>query len=240
MYDIQKSPACSKDQQRPQESEQLVLTSDYPRQQRTNNRYSYCHFTLTRVLSEQLKQLAGNEKQRLYSIMSGAFVLLLSRYSGQNDITVDSVISNPFARHTTVGFFTDSPVLRAVINPQSRFWELVSHIHMTVMDMQQHQDALCKHNLSLPSQVLFAFHRFAQPVSAIDPNSVEFLNLPGRSMNRELALVIDDGNNPFSGWLNYCPSLFLVNTIERLWQHYVQVLQQVVETLTCNCTTSAF
>ena len=229
MYDIQKSPACSKDQQRPQESEQLILPSDYPRQQHTNNRYSYCHFTLTRVLSEQLKQLAGNEKQCLYSIMSGAFVLLLSRYSGQNDVTVGSVISNTFARQTTVGFSADSPALRAVINPQSSFRELVSHIHMTIMDMQQHQDAPGKHNLSLSSQVLFAFYPFAQPVSAIDANSVEFLNPPGRTMNRELALVIDDGNNPFTGWLSYCASLFLVSTIERLWQHYVQVLQQVVE-----------
>lgn len=219
MYDIQKSPACRWDEQRPQESELLILPSDYPRQQRTNNRYSYCHFTLTRVLSEQLKQLAGNEKHGLYSIMSGAFVLLLSRYSGQDDVTVDCVISNAFARQTTVGFSADSPAIRTVINPQSSFRELVSHIHMTVMDMQQHQDAPCKHNLSLPSQVLFAFHRFAQPVSAIDANSVELLNPPGRIMNRELALVIDDGNSPFTGWLNYCASLFLVSTIKRLWQH---------------------
>ena len=122
--------------------EPLNLPLDYPRPQQFDYRGQCRQFTLTRKLSQQLQQLARDQQTTLYTVMLSAFSLLLSRYSGQDDLAVGSPVAN---RHhpqlePLVGFFANTLVVRTTVDGQQCFRDLVSQVHNTVTHMQQYQE----------------------------------------------------------------------------------------------------
>ena len=220
--------------------EPLNLPLDYPRPKLFDSRGQLCQFTLTQALSEQLQSLARDQQTTVYTVMLSAFILLLSRHSGQNDLAVGSPIAN---RHhpqlePLVGFFTNTLVVRTTVNGQQSFRELVWQVHNTVTNMQQYQEIPFEQLVEQldverdPSrtplfQVLFAVQHFANHWT--DSDAVQLMPLPKQAATAkfDLTLVIDDSNDSFTGWIEYPVALFRAATIERLWHHYVLVLEQV-------------
>ena len=223
--------------------EPLNLPLDYPRPQQFDYRGRCCQFTLAKELSGQLQQLARNEQTTIYAVMLSAFALLLSRYSGQDDLAVGSPITN---RHhpqlePLVGFFANTLVVRTTLRPEQRFRELVSRVHSTVSDMQQYQEIPFEQLVDQlaverdPSrnalfQVLFAVQHFALTDHWTGSNTVHPMPIPDQAATAkfDLTLVIDDSGDQFTAMVEYPIALFHTATIERLWRHYVQILEQVV------------
>ena len=223
--------------------EPLNLPLDYPRPQQFDYRGQRCQFTLTKTLSGQLQQLAREQQTTLYTVMLSAFALLLSRYSGQDDLAVGSPIAN---RHhpqleSLVGFFANTLVMRTVLNPDDSFCQLVAQVHSTVTDMQQYQEIPFEQLVEQldverdPSrtplfQVLFAVQNFNLSGHWSDSDSIHPMPVPDRAATAkfDLSLIIDDSGDQYTAMLEYPVALFRSSTIERLWQHYVRVLEQVV------------
>ena len=219
--------------------EPLNLPLDYPRPQQFDYRGQCRQFTLTRKLSQQLQQLARDQQTTLYTVMLSAFALLLSRYSGQDDLAVGSPVAN---RHhpqlePLVGFFANTLVVRTTVDGQQRFRDLVSQVHNTVTHMQQYQEIPFEQLVEQlaverdPSrhplfQVMFAVQHFAAHGNA----SLQFMPIPNQATAAkfDLTLIIDDSGEQFTGWLEYPVALFKTATIEQLWHRYVLVLEQVV------------
>ena len=223
--------------------EPLNLPLDYPRPQQFDYRGQCCEFTLTKTLSSQLQQLARDHQTTLYTVMLSAFALLLSRYSGQNDLAVGSPIANrhhPQLEHL-VGFFANTLVVRTTLTGQQSFRDLVSQVHNTVTDMQQYQEIPFEQlveQLAIerdPSrhplfQVLFAVQHFTPVDHLAGSDAIRPIPLPegATTAKFDLSLFIDDGGDYFTAMLEYPVALFQAATIERLWCHYVRVLEQVV------------
>ena len=220
--------------------EPLNLPLDYPRPQQFDYRGQRSQFTLTKELSAQLQQLARDRQTTLYTVMLSAFALLLSRYSGQNDLAVGSPVAN---RHhpqleLLVGFFANTLVVRTTVNGQQSFLELVSRVHNTVADMQQYQEIPFEQLVEQldierdPSrtplfQVMFAVQHFANHWSGSSTVQPMPISNQAATAKFDLTLVIDDSGDAFTGWIEYPLALFRTDTIERLWQRYVLVLEQV-------------
>ena len=223
--------------------EPLNLPLDYPRPRQFDYRGQRCQFTLTATLSGQLQQLARDQQTTLYTVMLSAFALLLSRYSGQDDLAVGSPIANRYHPQLDrlVGLFANTPVVRTQLNPEHSFTQLLSRVHSTVTDMQQYQAVpferlvkqLCVERAPSHTplfQVMFAVQHFTLSELWQDIDTIQLeplLNL-GNITKFDLVLGIDNGGEPFTGCIEYRPALFRAATIHRLVQHYLQILEQVV------------
>jgi non-ribosomal peptide synthetase component F len=71
-----------------------------------------------------------------------AFEILLSRYSGQEDITVGSPIAgrNHVEFEGLIGFFVNTLVMRGDLCGNPTFWELLRRVREATIGAFSHQD----------------------------------------------------------------------------------------------------
>src|SRR5262249_37099336 len=99
-------------------------------------------FTIPKLLSESLKELSQQEGSTLFMTLLAAFQVLLSRYSGQEDICVGSPIANRTRREIEplIGFFVNTLVLRTKLGDNPSFKELLHRVKETALGAYTHQD----------------------------------------------------------------------------------------------------
>jgi hypothetical protein len=99
-------------------------------------------YPIDAAVVERLRELARTQRTTLFPVMLSVFYLLLSRATGQRDLTVASLFANrtrPEIRET-VGFFVSMVLLRCAVDPDAPFSDLVRLARGTVMDGMRHQD----------------------------------------------------------------------------------------------------
>ena len=122
--------------------ERLELPTDRPRPAMQTFRAEACHTLLSAEQTAKLKRFSQEHQATLYMTLLAAFGVLLSRYSGQDDIVVGSPIANRQATQLEelIGFFVNSLVMRVRTNSEMSFSELMSQVRRTTLEAYQHQD----------------------------------------------------------------------------------------------------
>src|SRR5713226_6513337 len=94
--------------------ERLELPTDRPRPAVQTFVAEVCQVTIEAEQVEKLKRLSRENQATLYMTMLAGFGVLLSRYSGQDDIVVGSSIANrqEVQLEEMIGFFVNSLVMR--------------------------------------------------------------------------------------------------------------------------------
>ncbi|MGV8442527.1 condensation domain-containing protein, partial [Pseudomonas aeruginosa] len=120
----------------------LELPSDRPRPQQQSHRGRRIGIPLPAELAEALRRLAQAEQGTLFMLLLASFQALVHRYSGQNDIRVGVPIANRNREETEglIGFFVNTQVLRAELDGQLPFRELLRQVRRAVVEAQGHQD----------------------------------------------------------------------------------------------------
>lgn len=98
---------------------------------------------LSAELREQLESFSRGHDSTLFMTMLSAFVLLLSRYSGQKDVVVGSPSANRNRAELSdlVGFFVNNLVLRVQIDDGISFLDLLKRVRESTLGAFEHQDA---------------------------------------------------------------------------------------------------
>ena len=122
--------------------EQLELPTDRPRPPIQTFAAQAYSIELSVEETRLLKQLAQQENATLYMTLLAAFAVLLSRYSGQEDIVVGSPIANrqDAQLEEMIGFFVNTLVLRVRVDGRQSFRDLLAQVRRTALDAYQHQD----------------------------------------------------------------------------------------------------
>ena len=120
----------------------LELPTDRPRPPAQTFRGALKRHPLPESLSQSLKQLGQREGATLFMTLLAAFQVLLSRYSGQNDIVVGTPIANRTQAETegVIGFFTNTLALRGDLSGDPTFRELLSRVRAMAIGAYTHQD----------------------------------------------------------------------------------------------------
>jgi len=122
--------------------ERLELPADRPRPAIQTFEGDIVQAILPADQLERLKNLSRECQATLYMSLLAAFGLLLSRYSGQDDVVIGSPIANrqDAQLEHLIGFFANSLVMRVQAMPESSFRELVQQVRQTALDAYQHQN----------------------------------------------------------------------------------------------------
>ncbi|HWS88663.1 MAG TPA: amino acid adenylation domain-containing protein, partial [Pyrinomonadaceae bacterium] len=120
----------------------LELPTDKPRPAVQTHRGTQDAFTLSAELTKRLQELSRREGASLFMTLLAGWQLLLSRYSGQDDVVVGTPIANRNRAETEplIGFFVNTLALRARVSGEMSFRELLGQVKETTLGAYAHQD----------------------------------------------------------------------------------------------------
>jgi amino acid adenylation domain-containing protein len=198
-------------------------------------------FGLSTALSEAVKDLARQEGATLFMVLLAAFQVVLSRWSGQQDVVVGTSVVGRADRQAEglVGFFVNILALRARLSEVESFRDLIWQVKETALAAYAHQDLpfedvaqelvpvrdLSRHPIF---QVSFVLHRMANQEFEIPGLQLEGVAAEQVTAKFDLTLVLHESDEGLKGGLEYTTDLFDEATIVRFAGHLTQLLEQVV------------
>ncbi len=120
----------------------LELPVDHPRPTISQHKGAARTFRLSRSLSEGLKQLSRQEGVTLYMLLIAAFLTLLHRYTGQEDIVIGTVTAGRCQQESRdlIGYFVNTLALRGDLGGNPTVRELVARVREKVLEVQAYQE----------------------------------------------------------------------------------------------------
>jgi amino acid adenylation domain-containing protein len=218
----------------------LDLPTDRPRPAVRTHRGASVSTELSAEVLEGLQALGRSEGATLYMTLLGAFQVLLSRYSGSEDVVVGSSIAGRTRGEVEalIGFFVNTLVLRTDLSGDPSFREVLRRVREVTLGAYEHQE--------LPFEKLVAELQPERSMSHSPLFQVSFsLNNaegsgPGLSGLRtgsayagseaakfDLSLGFVKSERGLRAGLSYSTDLFDEGTARRMLQHLERVLEQV-------------
>jgi amino acid adenylation domain-containing protein len=122
--------------------EDLELPTDHPRPATRSYRGASRQFVVERAVAEKLRELSQREGVTLFMTLLGGFDVLMSRYSGQEDVTIGTDIANRNRAEIEglIGFFVNQLVLRVEVRTEESSRLLLKRVRETCLGAYAHQD----------------------------------------------------------------------------------------------------
>ncbi|KFF74862.1 hypothetical protein HX13_12815 [Chryseobacterium sp. P1-3] len=218
----------------------LNLPVDYKRPNQVSYDGETIHFVLSPKLAQGLRKTSKDLGVSLYSVMLGGYYLMLSAYSGQDDIVVGSPIAN---RHHAgledmIGFFVNTLALRETIDAEQNLKDFILQIAQSVMEAQSHQDLpfeklveelgveqdMSRHPVF---QVMFGLQSFGRNTDDADLLFHPYEGDTDYQVAKfDLTTMIDDGEETIQGMFNYAKAIFARETVNNMIDSYLFLLEQ--------------
>ncbi|HYO55361.1 condensation domain-containing protein, partial [Archangium sp.] len=218
----------------------LQLPTDRPYSSRRQGPWSWQPLTLPGELSRALAGAGARQESRLTTTLLAAFLVLLHRYTREEDITLGVVLSRDGGADTEglIGPLTSPFALRTGVSGALSFQALREQVQEQLVEALVHRE--------LPFDALGDALHLGQD---LDPSLLRVMvviddapaphALPGLTLTplalREGTLGYDltlrisiDPEGRMTGGLEYCSGLFHAATLSRMAEHFERVLGSLV------------
>ncbi|AOX00546.1 hypothetical protein BJP34_14815 [Moorena producens PAL-8-15-08-1] len=235
--------------QKLQDLPQLQLPTDHPRPPVQTFNGAGIPINIPAAVTSKVKQLSQNQGTTLFMTLLAAFKVLLSRYSGQENIAIGTPIAN---RNRTeieglIGFFVNSLVMYTDLGGSPSFTEVLNRVKQTALEAYTHQDIPFEKLVeelqpqrSLSQNPLFQVMFAVQQEEILKPS----FNLPNleiglgwerwmgdlMTVRMDIELHLWPAGEEIKGFCAYNRDLFEAKTISRMLSHYQNLLSAAVET----------
>ncbi|HEY6186084.1 MAG TPA: amino acid adenylation domain-containing protein [Pyrinomonadaceae bacterium] len=224
----------------------LSFPTDRPRPPMQSHRGQDALFSLSRDVSEGLKRLSQREGATLFMTLMAAYVLLLYRHTGQEDILVGTPIANRNRVETEplIGFFVNTLVLRANLGGNPEFRELLRRVRKIALEAYAHQDLPFERLVEeLQPQRDLSRNALFQVLLALQNAPMGELELQGLTIRTQefergtarldLEFHLYDLPDGINGVLVYNADIFEGETIQRFLERFALLLEAIVERPDC-------
>ncbi|HVR99977.1 MAG TPA: non-ribosomal peptide synthase/polyketide synthase [Thermoanaerobaculia bacterium] len=215
----------------------LDLPTDRPRPAVQSFRGNSEPLELPAELWESLRSFSRRLGGTLFMTLLAAFQVLLSRYSGQRDLSVGTPIAgrNRLETEGLIGFFVNALVLRGDLSGEPDFGALLERVRQAVLEAHAHQDLPfemlveeLQPERSLSHEPLFQvmLHLENLPPSTLELPELTFAPLASstRTVHFDLVLTLKESGSA-QGHLEYRSDLFDRVTIARLGRNWSRLLE---------------
>ncbi|HEY0513939.1 MAG TPA: non-ribosomal peptide synthase/polyketide synthase, partial [Thermoanaerobaculia bacterium] len=192
-------------------------------------------------LSAELKAFCQRQGVTLFMLLLAGLDVLLSRYSGQEDVLVGSPVANRNRAETEdlIGFFVNTLVLRARLGAALTFQDLLRQVREVALAAYDHQDLPfeklveeLRPERDLSRSAFFQVMLLVQPLSRELPGAsdLELSLLEGKFdvAKFDLSLTVMDEESALSTVVGYNTDLFEAVTAQRLLGHLGRLLEEIV------------
>jgi amino acid adenylation domain-containing protein len=221
--------------------EALDLPTEGKRRGQGNTAGGSVSWEFSEELSRELNRLGRRHGATLFMTLLGGWQLLLSRYSGQQDVAVGTVIANRnrVEMEGLIGLFVNTLVLRTDVGGNPSFVELLERVRETTLGAYAHQD--------VPFEKVVEELQPERDLSRTPLFQVMFVlqNVPGRELELpelklsgvqvttetakfELTLTIEEQQGKIRGSLGYRKDLFSEAGMQRMVSQWESLLTEIV------------
>ncbi|QJE01527.1 amino acid adenylation domain-containing protein [Massilia forsythiae] len=199
--------------------------------------------TISPSAQRRLNQLAEAHGATFFMVMQAAFALLLSRWSGEDDIVIGCPVAGRTHRdlEQVIGFFANAVVYRTDLAGELSFVDLLARVKANAIEVFAHQEmpfeTLAK---SVQSERSLAYSPLFQVSLTLQNNAEAILDLPGLRVSNvefdsnktlfDLSLFVRESAAGLGlSWL-FSDQLFERATIERIAGSFAVLLESIAET----------
>jgi amino acid adenylation domain-containing protein len=220
----------------------LNMLTDYEIPKNLSFEGDKIYFLLDKELNDQLYKFTKETDTTLYMILLAVFYILLTKYTEQQDIVVGTAVAGRGHSdlQSIVGMFVNTLAMRNYPSENKTFREFVQEVKENTINAYENQDYQFD-ELVMKLGIQREYGR--NPIfntHFIFHNEIEqFIEIPGLKLtsykNTEQFYKFDLSLNAFKSddtiaiTLRYLTDLFKPSTAERLIEHYVEILKQVLE-----------
>ncbi|NRB47204.1 MAG: amino acid adenylation domain-containing protein [Saprospiraceae bacterium] len=225
------------------DTEPLDMPTDFPRpaiQSTKGARYSR-RYNLD--LLNQLKALSQQSGTTLFMTLLAGFKVLLYRYTGQTDICIGTPVANRTQKdiEPLIGFFLNNLALRTDLSGNPSFADLLDAVKEDALEAFSRQevpfeqvvervDPVRDQSRSPLFQVVFMYNN-TPAASKVELDGLEFRSEESDLIHStvDLHINMEEYADGLGIKLTYCQDLFNSDTIQRLLQHFEQLLWAIVQ-----------
>ncbi|KZS47035.1 hypothetical protein AWU65_14430 [Paenibacillus glucanolyticus] len=219
----------------------LNLSTDTDRKKVTNSHGGHITFSLDDDLIVDLRKISYRYGTTIYMTLLSCYYILLSKYTGQDDIIIGSAITG--RSHGDLdkvsGPLINTLAFRNKINNLERFTEFLSNVKESVLDGYENADypfdqlierlnIAREHNRSPLVETLFTLN-YVQPNNEFFPE-FKVSSLDSKTVNTkfdvswDLEFIADS----LFVTIEFNLQLYSKITIERMIKHFSSILQQII------------
>jgi amino acid adenylation domain-containing protein len=217
----------------------IDLPTDRPRPEAQSFRGARETVEIPHPVVDRLQDISRRHGATLFMTLLAGFNVLISRYSGQDDL----VVGTPVARWNhpqgdkLIGVFGDMLALRADVSGEPTFLELLSRVKETVSGAYAHQDVpfQCVLEELKPErdksrnplfQIVFALR---VPINAREfPGlTVDDFDIENSTVKFDLSLDVIERANGLRATFSYNTDLFNPATIQRMMRNWLTLLDSI-------------
>ncbi|HCQ21807.1 MAG: non-ribosomal peptide synthetase [Aphanizomenon flos-aquae LD13] len=219
----------------------LELPTDKPRPPIQSFRGGIWEFSINSNLSQKIRTLTQQSDATLFMIMLAAFVILLYRCSGQDDILIGSPMAgrNRQEIQSLIGYFVNTVVLRTKLTGNPNFREILNQVRQVATDAHNYQDIPYNQVVEvLNPQRNLSYNPVFQILFDLQHSLTDKLQLPGLTLQPflgehstskfDLSLIIEDRGTELIGAWEYSSDLFTQETISRITENFQTLLNGIV------------
>lgn len=219
----------------------LQMPTDYPRPARQSFNGTRIGFKFEKSLLDNLRAFCQKEGVTLYMALLTVYKALLYRYTGQTDFAVGTPIANRNRPELEklIGFFVNTLVLRDSFDPKISFRQLVQMVKQTCIEAFANPDVPfeklvsevnVERNLSYSPlfQTMFVLQNSPQLKEVAPGLTMEWTELSTGSSMFDITISMEEGEEGLSGFVEFNTDLFDSSTIERMVQHFENLLKSAL------------
>ncbi|GEQ06487.1 non-ribosomal peptide synthetase [Staphylococcus gallinarum] len=219
----------------------LDLPYDYSRTNHQSYTGESVNVSISEATRNAIQQLAQDTGATDYMILLSSFMVLLHKYSRQEDIVVGSPISGRTHKETEqmLGMFVNTLAMRAYPERDKSFKQLLEEVKATSLQAFDNQEYPLEELVDEIVEtrdltrnplfdVLFTLQNNEKESLQIDDWSVEHKEPSTTNAKFDLSMTIFDDNG-YSIALEFAQELFDRDTVERMLAHYVEILEHSVQ-----------
>ena len=221
------------------EFEQLNLPYDY----KVTASRSYKGDRVTNIIDEKkfrkIERYAKKIGVSPYMFFISVFYILLYKYTGQSEIILGSPIANRDKNEMKrmIGMFVNNIVTKANINSEETFQNFLNEMREQILDDISHQpypfDMLVK-ELGIKTDnsrnplfdVMFTYQNNQENILKLDNTETQIVEINNNIAKFNLSLEIKPKSHTIN--IEYCTDLFKKETIERLFEHYINAIDFIM------------
>ncbi|HYR82568.1 MAG TPA: amino acid adenylation domain-containing protein, partial [Terriglobia bacterium] len=220
------------------------MPADFPRPAIQTYRGASQTFTISKTLTEGLKALGRQKGATFFMTMFASFSVLLSRFSGQQDIVVGAAVANREREEfwPVLGLFANTVPMRADLSGDPPFGEFLERVRLQALEdydqatvpwpkLVEELKPARDPGRNVLFQVGFDFQNMPWHVeySSLKVDPISLLNGDSGSVKLDLNLALSQNENGLTGALEYSTDLFTTQTISKLIESYRRLLESIVE-----------
>ncbi|HEX8393776.1 MAG TPA: non-ribosomal peptide synthase/polyketide synthase [Longimicrobium sp.] len=217
----------------------LQLPTDRPRPPVQSHRGAALHFHLPPELVEPVRALARREGATLFMVLLSAWQLLLSRWSGQEDVVVGTPVAGRTRREVEglIGFFVNTLAIRGDLGGDPSFRAHLARVREATLGAYAHQDLPFERLVEELQPGRSLSHAPIYQVMMVLQNTpdgpgegfpgITLAGAPGGATVAKVDLtlgLVETSDGGLRGGIEYATDLFDAATAQRIAGHFANLL----------------